>query len=255
MRKAVQDLADDLLALYAARANAQGHAFADDTPWQAEMEASFPYEETILGKGPRGADFYDQPDGEMPHLQNWMDSIRSRKPAVATVEAGVISASSAHLANIALRTGQSAQWPGESGFTPLFDGISLRGWEVDTSGLWSVRHGMIVGKHNGLKYNDFLRTKRSYRDFELRLQFRLSGGRHERSRYQDGVETGKSCLQLLHGAARGLQHRIPVAAAADDGQHHGAAGRQPVPLAQSARIHVAFHYLHVAVDHRCTYRE
>ena len=47
VRKAVQDLADDLLALYAARANAQGHAFADDTPWQAEMEASFPYEETM----------------------------------------------------------------------------------------------------------------------------------------------------------------------------------------------------------------
>lgn len=47
VRKAVADLADDLLALYAARANARGHAFADDTPWQAEMEASFPYEETI----------------------------------------------------------------------------------------------------------------------------------------------------------------------------------------------------------------
>ena len=46
VRKAVADLADDLLNLYAARANAPGHAFADDTPWQAEMEASFPYEET-----------------------------------------------------------------------------------------------------------------------------------------------------------------------------------------------------------------
>ena len=47
VRKAVADLADDLLALYAARANAHGHAFSDDTPWQAEMEASFPYEETM----------------------------------------------------------------------------------------------------------------------------------------------------------------------------------------------------------------
>jgi transcription-repair coupling factor (superfamily II helicase) len=45
--KAVADLADDLLALYATRANAEGHAFSPDTPWQAEMEASFPYEETI----------------------------------------------------------------------------------------------------------------------------------------------------------------------------------------------------------------
>ncbi len=46
VRKAVADLADELLSLYAARTAAQGHAYADDTPWQAEMEASFPYEET-----------------------------------------------------------------------------------------------------------------------------------------------------------------------------------------------------------------
>ncbi|MEX2183639.1 MAG: transcription-repair coupling factor, partial [Chloroflexota bacterium] len=45
--KAVGLLAEDLLGLYAARADAQGHAFAPDTPWQAEMEASFPYEETV----------------------------------------------------------------------------------------------------------------------------------------------------------------------------------------------------------------
>ena len=47
VRKAVDDLAEDLLQLYAVRAQARGHAFADDSPWQAEMEASFPYEETI----------------------------------------------------------------------------------------------------------------------------------------------------------------------------------------------------------------
>jgi len=47
VRKAVDDLAEELLTLYAARAQARGHAFGDDTPWQAEMEASFPYEETV----------------------------------------------------------------------------------------------------------------------------------------------------------------------------------------------------------------
>jgi transcription-repair coupling factor (superfamily II helicase) len=46
VRKAVADLAEDLLTLYASRANAPGHAFSHDTPWQQEMEASFPYEET-----------------------------------------------------------------------------------------------------------------------------------------------------------------------------------------------------------------
>jgi transcription-repair coupling factor (superfamily II helicase) len=46
VKRAVTDLAEELLQLYSARAAARGHAFAPDTPWQAEMEASFPYEET-----------------------------------------------------------------------------------------------------------------------------------------------------------------------------------------------------------------
>ena len=47
VKKAVTDLAKELLELYAARSNAHGYAFSPDTPWQQEMEASFPYEETI----------------------------------------------------------------------------------------------------------------------------------------------------------------------------------------------------------------
>jgi transcription-repair coupling factor (superfamily II helicase) len=44
--KAVADIAEDLLKLYAAREIVPGHAFAADTVWQDEMEAAFPYEET-----------------------------------------------------------------------------------------------------------------------------------------------------------------------------------------------------------------
>ena len=47
VKKAVDDLAEELLELYATRAGAEGHAFALDTPWQGEMEASFQYEETV----------------------------------------------------------------------------------------------------------------------------------------------------------------------------------------------------------------
>jgi transcription-repair coupling factor (superfamily II helicase) len=47
VKKAVDDLAEELLELYASRAGAEGHAFPIDSPWQAEMEASFPYEETV----------------------------------------------------------------------------------------------------------------------------------------------------------------------------------------------------------------
>jgi transcription-repair coupling factor (superfamily II helicase) len=45
-RAAAKKLAFDLVDLYARRAAATGYAFGPDTPWQLEMEASFPYVET-----------------------------------------------------------------------------------------------------------------------------------------------------------------------------------------------------------------
>ena len=45
-RKAVRDIAEDLVKLYAARQASPGFAFSADTPWQKEMEDSFIYEDT-----------------------------------------------------------------------------------------------------------------------------------------------------------------------------------------------------------------
>jgi transcription-repair coupling factor (superfamily II helicase) len=45
-RRAVAEIADDLLELYAAREVVEGHAFSPDATWQQELEASFPYVET-----------------------------------------------------------------------------------------------------------------------------------------------------------------------------------------------------------------
>jgi transcription-repair coupling factor (superfamily II helicase) len=45
-RKAIEDIAHDLLEVYAAREVAAGHEFRADSQWQKELEASFPYEET-----------------------------------------------------------------------------------------------------------------------------------------------------------------------------------------------------------------
>ncbi|QQM67121.1 transcription-repair coupling factor [Actinomyces weissii] len=45
-RKAVREIAAELVRLYAARSAATGHAFGPDTPWQAELEEAFPYTET-----------------------------------------------------------------------------------------------------------------------------------------------------------------------------------------------------------------
>jgi predicted dehydrogenase len=67
-------------------------------------------EERVLGKGRRGQDFYDKPDGELLHLTNWVECVRSRKKPNAPAEAGVSAASAAHLGNLAYRSGQVAAW-------------------------------------------------------------------------------------------------------------------------------------------------
>ncbi len=45
-RKAVRQIAAQLVQLYAARQSAPGHAFGTDTPWQRELEDAFPFTET-----------------------------------------------------------------------------------------------------------------------------------------------------------------------------------------------------------------
>ncbi|WP_219416870.1 transcription-repair coupling factor [Pseudonocardia nigra] len=45
-RKAVRQIAAQLVQLYAARQSSPGHAFAKDTPWQRELEDAFPFTET-----------------------------------------------------------------------------------------------------------------------------------------------------------------------------------------------------------------
>jgi predicted dehydrogenase len=68
------------------------------------------YEEFVLGTGKRGQDFYDKPDGELLHLTNWVECVRSRHKPNAPAEAGVAAAAAAHLGNQAVRSGQVAHW-------------------------------------------------------------------------------------------------------------------------------------------------
>jgi transcription-repair coupling factor (superfamily II helicase) len=46
VRRAVRDMAGELVRLYSVRLSVPGHAFGPDSPWQAELEDAFPHEET-----------------------------------------------------------------------------------------------------------------------------------------------------------------------------------------------------------------
>jgi hypothetical protein len=70
----------------------------------------FRYSEWGLGEGPRGANFYTHPNGELLHRQGWIDTVRARRQPTAPVEAGVSAASAAQLANQSLREGRVAHY-------------------------------------------------------------------------------------------------------------------------------------------------
>lgn len=46
VKKAIEDMAEDLLKLYAEREKTKGHAYSVDSDWQKQFEDLFPYEET-----------------------------------------------------------------------------------------------------------------------------------------------------------------------------------------------------------------
>jgi transcription-repair coupling factor (superfamily II helicase) len=66
-KKGAQELAQELLDLYAKREVSQGIPFCKDAPWQEEMEALFPYEETV----DQMQAIYDvKRDMESPHIMD-----------------------------------------------------------------------------------------------------------------------------------------------------------------------------------------
>ena len=161
-----------------------------------------------------------QRDGTIDHVLNWLDCIKTRKPPNAGVETSVDAANAAHWGNEAIRSGRSLELPLQAGgWRPLFNGRDLEGWVEDTPGIWMVRDGMITGRHSGQKWNDYLRTRESFGDFELALEFRLAGGMgnsgiqfwsvpaekpHELSGYQ--ADIGEKYWACLYDER--LRHRV-----------------------------------------------
>lgn len=58
----------------------------------------------------------------------------------------------------------------------IFDGKTLDGWDFDPA-MWRVEDGVITGGSTTekIKKNDFISTKKSYQNFELKLKIKVSG--------------------------------------------------------------------------------
>jgi hypothetical protein len=86
---------------------------------------------------------------------------------------------------------------------PLFDGKTFDGWDGDTEKTWRIEDGAFVGGSLAEKVprNEFLATKKSYANFELRLQFKLTG--------TEGQINGGVQVRSVRGPAEVLGKEIP----------------------------------------------
>src|ERR1700733_1817145 len=95
------------------------------------------------------------------------------------------------LVTLAVGSMVSPAWGAEK-FVPLYNGRNLDGWEGDTA-VWRAEGDEIVGSTEGKKIemNSFLATKKHYKNFVLKLKFKLrnhNSGVQFRSRlHQDYV--------------------------------------------------------------------
>jgi len=89
----------------------------------------------------------------------------------------------------------------ETGFQPIFDGRSLAGWDGDP-GFWRVEGGALVGQTTTEKQpeqNTFLIWRGgSPADFELKLQFKLTG-------FNSGIQFRSIELPDIKWAMKGYQ--------------------------------------------------
>jgi hypothetical protein len=70
------------------------------------------------------------------------------------------------------------------GWTPLFNGKDLEGWDTRGSAVWRVEDGVIAGGQDGdPKKAGVLITKGVYKDFELALEFMID----EHGKYNSGI--------------------------------------------------------------------
>jgi hypothetical protein len=107
--------------------------------------------------------------------------------------------------------GDRLQGQDRGGFSSLFDGKTLAGWEGNTE-IFRVEKGAIVAGSlkQKIDHNEFLCTTKSYRDFELRLQARLQGEGHNA-----GIQFRSQRIENHH-EVKGYQCDIGAMGAAAD---------------------------------------
>lgn len=97
----------------------------------------------------------------------------------------------------------AAEKPAEPPFKPLFNGKDLSGWVAVLDSPWTVEDGVLVARQNpaGRREGEsWLLTETDYRDFILRLKFRITPGGNSGVFFHDPIPRPER-LAAAQGAA------------------------------------------------------
>ena len=85
-----------------------------------------------------------------------------------------------------------------AGFTPVFNGRDLQGWQ-DSKDVWQVRNGRLIARNRDTE-GSILYTSESFGDFELELQWRFPN------------RDGRAAVWFRSGGPKGKQtgYRLPI---------------------------------------------
>lgn len=120
-------------------------------------------------------------------MRNYLQIISKASMAIAIMAV-------VFLACVAQTPGQSPTAKvDETGFESIFDGKTLQGWEFDPK-FWRVENGLMAGEvtaENTLKQNTFIIWRGGLtRDFELKLEYRISGSGNSGVNYRSAEVPG-----------------------------------------------------------------
>lgn len=117
-------------------------------------------------------------------IRTWLNDVPAADLIDAMTQTGFIGLQVHGIGNKKEKIGTQVQWRnirikdlGKHGWTPLFDGKTLEGWEPTPGGKWEVVDGVIKGTSPASeKRHGILLSKPTVSDFTVRLQFKVTKG-------------------------------------------------------------------------------
>src|SRR5262245_40162100 len=73
-------------------------------------------------------------------------------------------------------------------FQKIFNGKDLNGWTINGTEKWYVENGTLVCESGPDKQYGYLSTEKNYKNFELRLQFKLEANGNSGVFIRSGIE-------------------------------------------------------------------